>query len=427
MKSFRKIMICVVSICMLSACSAPAKSVSISDAYKYLSAEQFKEAIDAFSGVIAENPDSAEAYAGKGDAYAYSGEYIPAAADYAKAVQLDENNTLYLLKSAVLHNLINEKDVAEKNLKKAIESGNGTITSWDASEVTDLITKLKAADSAKAVLDFISTAAKEDETAAVPASETPKAAGTPTPAPAPTPDTKPKGSGTLADIKNLDELLDCIASVVSPMYYEQNSEYMGIYKDAPYDMYCDYYTVKQFKTVDEYRNHYKKYMTDDAAKSVISLSYRFAVRNGKLYSLEVPIGFGGMNKKGVKLKEIDQNGDYIIRIPYLSDGTSEVDYYDEYRLRYEDGKFVIAGCLSDPGEASSGYVVVNTNHLNIRKSAGTSSAKIGRLNKGAILDVYETKKDSKYTWYKVGINWISQDRYAWIADNGKWLKYVKYD
>ena len=54
MKSFRKIMICVVSICMLSACSAPAKSVSISDAYKYLSAEQFKEAIDAFSGVIAE-------------------------------------------------------------------------------------------------------------------------------------------------------------------------------------------------------------------------------------------------------------------------------------------------------------------------------------------------------------------------------------
>ena len=428
MKSFRKIMICVLSVFTLTACSKQAKSVSISDAFQYLSAGQYQEAIDAFSSVIAENPNSAEAYAGKGDAYAYSGEYIPAAADYAKAVQFDENNSLYLLKSAVLHSLINENDEAEKNLKKVIESGNGTITSWDASEVTDLITKLKAEDSAKAVLDFINTAAKEDETAAVPASETPKADSTPTPVPTPTPETKPADfKGTIEDIKNLNELLECIAYMTAPLYGEENSEYTFLEKDPPFEPYNEYYTVNRFKTVDEYISHYKKYMTDEMAKKMIRLSYRFAVRNGKLYSLAAGIGYGGMSNQ-VSLVKIDSNGDYIVRVSYMLNVTDKIDHSDDYRFRYVDGKFVIADLVTTQLNQTSGYVKVNTNHLNVRKQASTSSDKIGRLNEGALLDVYEVKKDGQYTWYKVGaeIGYYNNYPFAWIADNGSWLTYVPY-
>ena len=483
MKLFRQFVICILSIVMLTACSKSAKSVSLTDAFGYLSAEKYKEAAEAFTSIIAENPDSMEAYSGRGDAYAYSGEYILAAADYSKAAQLSENNVLYILKSAVIYNLIDEKDEAEKNLFKAIEVSKGTISSEMSSEVTKLITKLKAEESSKAVLDFIKTAAKESETAAVPtptpaAAETPKADSTPTPAatqeakptptpavtatpkptptptpaatatpkptptptpaatvtpkPTPTPtsssSTKPSNfKGTLADIKNLNELLDCIAVLSAPFYSEMKGQHKEFNPDPPFEYYVDYYTVNKFKSVDDYRNHYKKFMTDEMAKKMIQLGYRFAVRNGKLYSLEIAIGYGGMDKKGVKLKQVDKNGDYIIRIPYISDGSLEVDFYTEYKLRYVNGKFIIADCLTNKLSKSAGYAIVNTNHLNIRKKASTSSDKLGRLNTGAVVDVYEVKKDSKYTWYKIGNPWGDPSYpYGWIANDGSWIKYVKY-
>ena len=470
MKSFRKITICILSIVMLTACSKPAKSVSLTDAFGYISAEKYKEATDAFTSIIEGNPDSMEAYSGRGDAYAYSGEYLLALADYAKAYQISgEKNILYLLKSAVIYNLIDESDQAENNLKKVIELSGGTISSLVSSETTDLITKLKAEESSKAVLDFIKTASKESGTAAVPtptpaAAETPKADSTPTPAatqetkptptpaatatpkptPAPTPaaTATPKATstpssssstipsdfkGTLADIKNLKELMECIAYMTSPMYGEMNSQFTIIDNDPPYEPYQEYSTVNRFKTVDEYRNYYKKYMTDEMAKKMIRLSYRFAVRNGKLYSLSVGIGFGGMSDKA-KLVKVDSNGDYIIRVSYFTNVTDKIDHSDDYRLRYVNGKFIIADIVTEKLSKASGYAVVKTNHLNVRKNASTSAGKLGRVNTGAILDVYDVKKDGKYTWYKIGADfgYYHGFSFGWIADNGGWVNYVPY-
>ena len=319
MKSFRKIMICILSIFMLSACSKPAESISISDAFKYLSGGQYKEAIDAFTAIIKENPKSEQAYSGRGDAYAYSGEYVSASADYAKAEELCKDNVLYLLKNAVIYSLLNENSEADNHLKKAGELSNGTITLWDASEVTDLITKLKAEDSSKAVLEFINTALKEDETAAVPASETPKAESTPTP----TPETKPKGSGTLEDITNLDELLDCIDNLMTPIYMEEHSTGSSITID-PYDHEELYGKVKKYQSLEDYRNHYKQFMTDNADNVLLTVGVKFAMHSGELYYNTSPqFGWGSVSKQDVILKEIDNNGDYHISVPIVFGPTLE--------------------------------------------------------------------------------------------------------
>ena len=55
--------------------------------------------------------------------------------------------------------------------------------------------------------------------------------------------------------------------------------------------------------------------------------------------------------------------------------------------------------------------------INVRKSYSTLSEKVGLLEYGTVVDVYETKISEGYTWNRIGTN-------RWIADNGSWLEKV---
>ena len=468
MKQFRRLLILLICICMLAGCSGSGKTPydkKMREASEYVAEGKWNKAIDAFTVVITNNQTSAGAYAGRGDAYAGAGKYSQAEKDYSNAILLQEKEPSYYLKRAVVYYMMGKDADAEKDLQAASQLSD-TFSSSMVNRISRYITSVNAGEKAEAVLKFLGAetaavptptpaeSAKADNTptpaatpksdstpTSTPASETPKTDSTPIPTPTPASTATPTPSsssgtkpadfkGTLADIKNLDELLDCIDNLMTPIYMEEN--FMGgSVTMEPYDYGDLYAKVKKYKSIDEYRNHYKQFMTDNAENVLLGVGYKFAMHNGGLYFASAQFGWGSVSKQDVKLKEIDKNGDYHISVPIVFGPTLEDAEYYDFALRYVDGKFKISKYLTVEAEPFIGYLVVNTKHLNIRTGPGTSSEKKGRFNNGALLDVYEIRKDSKYTWYRISRKLTSEDKKmgmtnSWIADNGSWVTYVPY-
>ena len=65
-------------------------------------------------------------------------------------------------------------------------------------------------------------------------------------------------------------------------------------------------------------------------------------------------------------------------------------------------------------DMTQNQVKVNAKNLSVRVEPSTSSERIGSAKTNGIYNYYETKKDNKYTWYKISDN-------QWIANNGKYL------
>ena len=83
----------------------------------------YKEAIDLYSQVIKYNPDQAQLYIGRGEAYYYSRKLNDADKDIARALELDPEDPLIYVLRAKVKLARYEKDDATKDLEKAITLG----------------------------------------------------------------------------------------------------------------------------------------------------------------------------------------------------------------------------------------------------------------------------------------------------------------
>ena len=77
-----------------------AYQAQMSTAVRFLSEENYEEAMLAFNAAIEIDPKRPEAYLGIGDVYAAQGDFISAASAYAKALQVDDHSVDAYLKSA---------------------------------------------------------------------------------------------------------------------------------------------------------------------------------------------------------------------------------------------------------------------------------------------------------------------------------------
>ena len=74
-------------------------------------------------------------------------------------------------------------------------------------------------------------------------------------------------------------------------------------------------------------------------------------------------------------------------------------------------------------EGTYGWVQVKVDDLNIRSKTGTDGKILGQVKNGAKYYVYAAPVTSGgYTWYK-----IAQNEEKWIADNGSWVSYTKFN
>lgn len=96
--------------------------------------------------------------------------------------------------------------------------------------------------------------------------------------------------------------------------------------------------------------------------------------------------------------------------------------------KYEQNTPAPAGVTpisGDPvySDGTVGWVHVKVDYLNIRSKAGTDGKQLGQVQNGAKYYVYaQPVSAGGYTWYK-----IARDEDKWIADNGSWLTYTKFN
>lgn len=70
----------------------------------------------------------------------------------------------------------------------------------------------------------------------------------------------------------------------------------------------------------------------------------------------------------------------------------------------------------DESEDLIGYATVNVDSLRVRSAPKTSSAQKGFAENGERYQVYETKEDGDYTWYRIG-------QRRWITGTDEWVSY----
>lgn len=237
-------------------------------------------------------------------------------------------------------------------------------------------------------------------------------------------------TGTLADITNLDELVTCIANLEMPAYLEEKyaGEYMSL---NSYGSEMPFFKVTKYNSLDDLRSYYAQYIDDSVLNLICRFYTEFALYKNELYSLDPNFGFVGLSVDQTELVRIEEDGDYIVKIPKKrSIADSEASECYEFAFRERNGTFYVAECLnvpyiSDP-EPSIGYAVVNVDGLNRRSEPSTSGEKLGKLNQGAVVDVYEIIKDSEFTWYRCSFKGNEWSEVFWIADSGSWLRYTEY-
>ena len=83
----------------------------------------YKEAIDLYGQVIKFNPNQAQLYISRGEAYYYSRKLNDADKDIAKALELDPKDPLIYVLRAKVKLARYEKEDAAKDLEKAISLG----------------------------------------------------------------------------------------------------------------------------------------------------------------------------------------------------------------------------------------------------------------------------------------------------------------
>ena len=110
---------------------------------RYLSEGNYEEAIITFTAAIEIDPNRAEAYMGRGDAYVGSGEtddnLAVAQADYEKALNLDEDNVEIYSKLADIYLLRGDVQSAIQILNKGYESTNEQMLLDRAEELSNQV------------------------------------------------------------------------------------------------------------------------------------------------------------------------------------------------------------------------------------------------------------------------------------------------
>lgn len=104
---------------------------------------------------------------------------------------------------------------------------------------------------------------------------------------------------------------------------------------------------------------------------------------------------------------------YVKKLPYYS-----------YAYRVKKNQNVIHYSITPPSEIQVVSTVkrdefkdqlkVLADELRVRTGASTNASIVGVAKKNCIYNYFETKKDSKYTWYRIA------DK-QWVANNGKYL------
>ena len=172
-------------------------------------------------------------------------------------------------------------------------------------------------------------------------------------------------------------------------------------------------------------------LDDSVLNLICHFNQKFAFYENEFYYALPQIGFGGLQIDQAELDRIEDDGDYIVKIPkaYGSTSTVPMECY-EFAFRKRNGTFYVAECLATPyklyTEPAIGYALVNVDRLNCRSKPSTSGEKQGQFNQGALVDVYEIVKDSEYTWYRCSYKDNETGIVDWIADNGSWLTYKAY-
>ena len=77
-------------------------------------------------------------------------------------------------------------------------------------------------------------------------------------------------------------------------------------------------------------------------------------------------------------------------------------------LDYTNFSEVYKGEQTDEEPVAAG-VIVNCSAVNVRKGAGTSNAKIGKIAAGTVINIYETKKVGTQKWARCDEGWVCMD------------------
>ena len=83
----------------------------------------FDKAIEDFDRSISINPSSAEAYTGRGTAYALSGRYAPALEDFTRAIEMNDRFPLAYYNRGKLYLRTGRRGAAASDFEKACEMG----------------------------------------------------------------------------------------------------------------------------------------------------------------------------------------------------------------------------------------------------------------------------------------------------------------
>lgn len=435
MRARMTLTIIALTVCMLMSCSDTSgnhqSDTELNSAFQQLAAGDNEEAIKAFTLAIAHGVNSYEAYVGRGDAYAYSGDSYMAAADYSMAILKNGNDPAVYLKRAVANCINGANAEIQGDLDKALELGNGAVPTEISNTIAEYIKKTDAENTAKPVIDCIGY-----ETAVTTPTDIPTESVIPEQPPhiEPVQETvSPAATGTLADITNLDELLGYLVDLELPLYPtylkgEKSTEQIEL---NSFGFDCYFCKMTEFKSPDDYRSFYAQYMDDSVLNLICHFNQKFAFYENEFYYVLPQIGYGGLQIDQAELVRIEDDGDYIVKIPkgYSIGSTMPIECY-EFAFRKRNGTFYVAECLDTPyklyTEPAIGYAVVNVDRLNVRSKPSTSGEKQGQYNRGALVDVYEIVKDGEYTWYRCTYKNSETGIISWIADNGSWLTYKAY-
>ena len=124
MKKVNAIALVIAMILSLCACgqNVPTWQEQYDLGVRYLSEGNYEEAIIAFTAAIEIDPNRAEAYVGRGDAYGAEDNLIAALADYEKALELDKMQVSAYLGLADIYIQRGETEKAREILKRALET-----------------------------------------------------------------------------------------------------------------------------------------------------------------------------------------------------------------------------------------------------------------------------------------------------------------
>ena len=137
-------------------------------------------------------------------------------------------------------------------------------------------------------------------------------------------------------------------------------------------------------------------------------------------------GYAPVKKNG-KWGYVDHTGKEVT--DFIFDDACTV--YDGYAWVYYNGKYGIlnfqntldsssqqinAYWCSPTDETALGKLTVNISDLSIRKGGSTDAKQTGTCMNGSVYPVFEQKKDTDYTWYRIN----EED---WVASEGTWATY----